>query len=229
MVRECPRAGGDLDRQGAGTLEALAFAGARQIDAVVFDVGRVLYQWDLRHLFRKLIADETEVERFCATVVTPEWHFQHDAGRPIAEMVAERCADFPQHRELIEAYAARFNETIPGPVPGCLDLVDRLHESGVALYAITNFGADTWAGFRPTAPVFDKFRDMVVSGMEKLAKPDPAIFRLAERRFGHAPETMLFVDDVFANVEAARGCGWQAHHFRDAPGLESELRERGLL
>ena len=199
------------------------------IHAVVFDVGRVLYQWDLRHLFRKLIADEAEVERFCTTVVSPEWHFQTDAGRPVAEMVAERRAEFPDAAPLLDAYATRFNESVPGPVPGSLALVERLHAKGVPLYAITNFGHDFWAGFRPTAPVFDLFEDIVVSGTEKLAKPDPAIFALAVKRFGHAPGAMLFVDDVLANVEAARHCGWQAHHFRDAAGLEFELVARGLL
>jgi 2-haloacid dehalogenase len=199
------------------------------MDAVVFDVGQVLYQWDLRHLFRKLIADEAEVNRFVAEVVTPEWHFQHDAGRPIAEMVVERCAEFPRHARLIEAYGARFNETIAGPVPGSLELVERLDRAGVPLYAITNFGADFWAGFRPTAPVFDRFREVVVSGVEKLAKPDPAIFALAAQRFAHPPERMLFVDDNAANIASAARCGWQVHHFADAAGLERELVERGLV
>ena len=200
-----------------------------KIEAVVFDVGRVLFEWDLRHLFGKLIADPGELERFVTTVVTPEWHFQHDAGRPLADMVATRSAEFPQHAALIEAYATRFNETIPGPVPGSLELVERLHAGGVPLYAITNFGAEFWAMFRPTASVFDRFSDIVVSGVEKLAKPDPAIFVLAARRFARDPATMLFIDDVAANVAAARQCGWHAHHFHDAAGLEAELNGRGLL
>ena len=199
------------------------------IETVVFDVGRVLYQWDLRFLFGKLIADPCELERFVTTVVTPEWHFQHDAGRPIAEMVAERSAQFPKHAALIEAYASRFNETIPGPVPGSIELVERLDKVGIPLYAITNFGADTWAGFRPTAPIFDRFRDIVVSGDEKIAKPDPAIYALAERRFGFAPQAMLFIDDSLPNVEAARARGWHAHHFSDAAGLEVELRGLNLI
>ena len=199
------------------------------IEAVVFDVGRVLYEWDLRYLFAKLIADPAELERFVTTVVTPEWHFQHDAGRPLAEMVPERIAQFPQHAALIEAYAMRFNETIPGPVPGSLELVERLHADGVPLYSITNFGAEFWAMFRPTAPVFERFIDIVVSGVEKLAKPDPAIFALAERRFGFAPEAMLFIDDSLPNVEAALERGWHAHHFADAAGLEGELIAWNLL
>ena len=200
-----------------------------EIRAVVFDVGRVLYEWDLRHLFAKLIDDEAELDRFLAEVVSLEWHFQHDAGRPATEMIAERAAEFPHYAGHIRAWLERFNESVPGPVPGSLELVERLHRRGVPLYAITNFGADTWAGFRPTAPVFARFRDIVVSGDERLAKPDPAIFALAERRFGHPAQTMLFIDDNADNVAAARERGWQAHHFRDAVALEADLAARGLL
>jgi 2-haloacid dehalogenase len=199
------------------------------VEAVVFDVGRVLVQWDLRCLFAKLIDDPDELAWFVAHVVTEEWHFQHDAGRPLAEMVPERIAAFPRYRRHIEAYASRFNETVPGPVPGSLELVEALHGRSVPLYAITNFGAEFWPGFRATMPVFDRFRDIVVSGVEKVAKPDPAIFALAQRRFGHAPQAMLFIDDNAANVAAARALGWQTHHFRDASALAGDLRARGLL
>ena len=108
-------------------------------------------------------------------------------------------------------------------------LVERLDARGVLLYAITNFGAEFWAGFRPTAPIFDRFRAIVVSGEEKLAKPDPAIFDLAARRFGRAPESMLFIDDNRANVDAAAAHGWQVHHFSRADLLEADLAERGLI
>jgi 2-haloacid dehalogenase len=199
------------------------------VSAVVFDVGRVLYQWNLRHLFRPHIADPAELEWFVSNVVTEAWHFQHDAGRTLTEMVPERSALFPEHAALIELWATRFNDSIPGPVPGSLELVEALHAEGVPLYAITNFGAEFWEGFRPTAPVFDRFRDIVVSGAEKLTKPDPAIYALAAQRFGHAPGEMLFIDDNAANIASARSCGWQVHHFVDAETLERDLRARSLI
>lgn len=200
-----------------------------RISAVVFDVGRVLVQWDLRCLFAKLIDDADELEWFVGNVVTEEWHFQHDAGRPLADMVPERIAEFPGYAPHIEAYASRFNETVPGPVPGSVELALALHAGGIPLYAITNFGAEFWPGFRATMPVFDHFRDIVVSGVEKVAKPDPAIFDLAARRFGHAPGAMLFIDDNAANVAAAQRLGWQVHHFRDAACLAEDLQRRGLI
>ncbi len=202
---------------------------AGNIKAVVFDVGRVLYHWDLRHLFEKLIDDREELDWFLENVVTEEWHFEHDRGRALADMVPERIALYPEHADLIRAYATRFNETVPGPVEGTIELAHALHAQGVPLYAITNFGHEFWAMFRPGRPVFDLFGDIVVSGTEKLAKPDPAIYRLAESRFGHEPGAMLFVDDNPANIASARECGWNGHLFTDAATLEAELKALGLL
>lgn len=197
--------------------------------AVVFDVGRVLFRWDLRCLYRQLIDDPARVEWFVTTVVTEAWHHQHDQGRDLDEMVAERIAEFPEQAELIRAYASRFNDSVPGPVPGTAALVERLAGRGVPLYALTNFADVFWRDFRPLHRVFDHFRDIVVSGTEKLAKPDPAIFELARHRFGHAPDQLFFIDDNAANVAAARDCGWQAWRFTDAAALERELNRRGLL
>lgn len=199
------------------------------VTAVVFDVGRVLFEWDFRHLFRKLIDDPDELEWFVTHVVTEEWHYRHDAGTPLAEMLPERIAQFPDYARHIEAYGARFNESIPGPVPGSLELVERLDAAGHPLFAITNFGAEFWPVFRATQPVFDRFRAIVVSGEERLTKPDPAIYALAARRFGHAPQSMLFIDDNAANIAAAQACGWQVHHFSEAGRLEDDLVSRGLI
>ncbi len=197
--------------------------------AVVFDIGRVLFEWDLRHLFAKLIAEPDELEWFVTHVVSEEWHFQHDAGRDLGEMVAERSAEFPAHAHLIEAYAARFNESVPGPVPGSHELVEALYARGVPLFAITNFGAGFWPGFRAEQPIFGRFRDIVVSGVEKIAKPDPRIYALAAGRFGYAPGTMLFIDDNAANIASAKACGWQVHHFTSAERLGEALRGAGLV
>ncbi len=194
-----------------------------QPTTVIFDVGRVLFEWDLRHLFAKLISDKDELERFVTTVVTPEWHFQADQGRPLAAMLAERKAQFPEHADLIDAYAARFNETIPGPVSGMIDLVERLDRAGVPLFAITNFGHEFWQGFRPAQPIFDRFADIVVSGTEQLAKPDPRIFRMALDRFALAPHEALFIDDNADNVAEAETLGIRGHLFADAAQLERVL------
>jgi 2-haloacid dehalogenase len=194
----------------------------------VWDVGHVLFDWDPRYLYAKLIADPAELDWFLSEVVTKPWHFQSDAGRPIAAMIAELTAQFPKYAEPIAAYWPRWLETIPGPLPGMLDLVADLHARGVRQFAITNFGAEFWAMFRPTAPVFDAFTDIVVSGVEKLTKPDPAIFALALTRFGLAPGESVFIDDRADNVAAANAAGLLGHVFVDAADTRTWLAGLGL-
>ena len=199
------------------------------VEAVVFDVGRVLVEWDMRLLFGPLIGDSEKLDWFLANVVTEAWHFEHDAGRELAEMIAARKAEFPGHDALLDAYATRFGETIPGNVPGSHEIVHELAERAVPLFAITNFASPFWRDYRAGEPLFDLFGDIVVSGDEKIVKPDPRIFALAAARFGHEPAAMLFIDDNAANIAAARDLGWQVHHFHDADGLRADLVARGLL
>lgn len=200
------------------------------VHAVVWDIGKVLVQWDLSRIYRDAIPDEGERALFCSTVVTEAWHFRHDAGESIDALVEERKTEFPEHADLIELYRTHWLDSVPGPVEGTHALVEQLSARGMAQYAVTNFGHDTWAMFRPTFPILDHMDDIVVSGTEKLAKPDPAIFELAAARFGRDPQAMLFIDDNFANIAAAEALGWQVHHFLgDAAVLAADLAERGLI
>ncbi|WP_066525157.1 HAD family hydrolase [Erythrobacter sp. CCH5-A1] len=197
--------------------------------AVVFDVGRVLFHWQLSALFEQLIDDPEELAWFLANVVTEEWHFEHDRGRLLDEMVPERIALYPQYEAHIRAYRTRFNETLPGPVEGAHELVERLAAAGVPLYCLTNFGEEFFAAFRPTQPVFDHFADIIVSGTEKVVKPEARIYEIVEERSGRSGAQLFFTDDNAANISAACARGWDAHLFTDAQALEAQLVAAGLL
>jgi 2-haloacid dehalogenase len=200
------------------------------ISAVIFDVGNVLYDWDPRFLYERLIDDEQALEAFLRDVITPEWHFQHDAGRPFAETSAELAARHPAHADLIRAWGPRFNESVSGRIEGMTQLVEALAAAGVPLFAITNFSHEFWPAFEAAeADMFRHFRDILVSGEVRLVKPDPAIYRLALERFGVTPESALFIDDRQENVAGAEAVGMQGHLFRDAEGLRAVLEALGLL
>lgn len=197
--------------------------------AVVFDVGHVLYDWDPRILYRRLISDEAAVDAFLRDVCTREWHFQHDAGRPFAETSAELTALFPEHEALIAAWGPRFAEQIPGPVADMPALVADLDAAGVPLFAITNFSHEFFPPFRERErALFDRFRDIVVSGEERLMKPDAAIYRRALTRFALAPAQAVFVDDRAENVAGAAAVGMAALLFTDAATLRADLRGLGF-
>ncbi len=197
--------------------------------SVIFDVGHVLYDWDPRVLYQRLIPDDEALDVFLDEICTREWHFQHDRGRDFAETSAELIARHPDHADLIAAWGPRFAEQIPGPMPGMPALVADLDSAGVPLYAITNFSHEFFPPFRAReAALFDRFRDIVVSGEEKLMKPDAAIYRLALDRFGVAAADAVFVDDRQANVDGAAAVGMHALLFTGADRLRADLRAFGF-
>jgi 2-haloacid dehalogenase len=202
----------------------------RQPRAVIFDVGNVLYHWNPRNLYGRLISDDRALDAFLADVLTMEWHVQHDAGRRFAETAPELIARFPEHEALISAWGPRYQETMGPPVEGMAEIVADLDAAGVPLFAITNFSDEFWPDFRAArAEMFDRFGGVVVSGEERILKPDAAIYRLALERFALAAEEALFVDDSAANAEGARAVGMHAIRFTDAAALRTELEALGLL
>jgi 2-haloacid dehalogenase len=200
------------------------------VTAVVFDVGNVLYGWDPDSFLVRQIADDEARLRFIEDVGLWEWHDTLDGGRDFREAADELSGKFPEYAHLISAWGDRFGETISDPVPGTHAVVEELDARRVPLYAITNFSADFWAPFAEREQAFfSRFRDIVVSGREKLLKPDPAIYYLALDRFGLKPAEALFIDDREINVEGARAVGMQAHLFTTAEDLRLRLQAEGLL
>jgi 2-haloacid dehalogenase len=199
------------------------------VKAVVFDLGGVLIDWDPRYLYRKLLADEAAVEEFLATVCTPEWNAELDRGRPFAEGVAELVERHPVHAAAIAAYHERWPEMLGGDIPGTVELLAELRAAGVPLFALTNWSAETIGFARARFEFLGWFDGVVVSGEERLVKPDPRLFRRLLDRFGLAAEATLFVDDAPANVAAARRLGLDAVHFTGPGQLRRDLTGRGLL
>ena len=198
--------------------------------AVVFDVGTVLYGWDPHSFLARQIAEDDARLRFIDDIGLWEWHDTLDGGRAFREAADELSEKFPQYAGVISAWGDRFGETITDPVPGVHALVEELDAKGVPLFGITNFSADFWTPFAAReAAFFGRFRDIVVSGREKLLKPDPAIYHLALGRFGLQPHEALFIDDRLINVEGAQAVGMHAHLFTDAGDLRARLERDGLL
>ena len=197
--------------------------------AVVFDLGGVLIDWDPRYLYRKLLADEAAVEEFLATVCTPEWNAELDRGRPFAEGVAELVERHPEHAAAIAAYHERWPEMVAGDIPGTVEVLAELRAAGVPLYALTNWSAETFAITRGRFEFLEWFDGLLVSGEERVTKPDPAIFQLLLDRFGLDPTATVFVDDSEANVAAARRLGFDAIRFTGHEELRRELVARRLL
>lgn len=199
------------------------------IEAIIFDLGGVLVDWNPRYLYRKLLnGDEDAVGRFLSEICTAEWNIRLDAGRSIDEGIAELAARHPEQELLIRAWKDRWEEMLRGPIEETVATLEELYERGLALYALTNWSAETFPIARRRFPFFARFRDIVVSGEEGVAKPDPAIFQILLRRAGLVAQRSVFVDDSPVNVAAAERLGFHAIRFTTADHLRKRLAELGL-
>lgn len=202
---------------------------AASLTAVVFDLGGVLIDWNPRYLYRKLFDDEAAMETFLTDVVSPEWNGRQDSGRTWAEAVEVLTREHPDKRDLIAAYWHRWQETLGDAIAPTVAILEELRDAGVRLYALSNWSAETFPVARPRYPFLDWFDGIVISGVEKIAKPDPAIFRHLLDRYRLDPATTVFIDDSEANVRAAAAEGMIALRFEDAATLRRELIRFGLL
>lgn len=200
------------------------------IEAVVFDLGGVLIDWDPRHLYRKLFDDEAEMEAFLRDVCSPAWNLEQDRGRALAEATALLSERHPHEAERIAAYYGRWPEMLGGPVAESVAILEELHRRAeVRLLALTNWSAETFPYATANFPFLARFEGIVVSGQERLVKPDAAIFRLLLERYGLEAARTLFIDDSRRNVEGAREAGLDGVVFENAASLRAGLARRGLL
>ncbi|MBM3507481.1 MAG: HAD-IA family hydrolase [Alphaproteobacteria bacterium] len=175
--------------------------------AVVFDIGGVLINWDPRHLYKKLIADEAQREWFLANVCNSAWNARPDAGCSFEEATAERIAAFPAWEPHIRAYHRRWIEMIGGPIPGTAAVVRRLVERHVRLFAISNFHAETFALIRGDYAELALFERIFLSGQHGCVKPDRRIFDIALAGIGIPARQLVFIDDSAPNVATAESLG----------------------
>jgi 2-haloacid dehalogenase len=201
---------------------------SRAVDTVVFDIGGVLLDWDPRHLYRKLIDDLGQLADFLDRICTTEWHHAHDLGVPILESCRELAREHPGNAELIMAWAERGEEMIAGQIDGTVEVLAELSQAGVRCLALSNMEAETFPLRRERFAFMRSFDGCVISGIEGVAKPDPAIIKLLLTRYQLDPARTVLIDDKPDNIAMAKQAGLEAIRFADPGQLRGDLRALGL-
>ncbi len=196
---------------------------------IVFDLGGVLIDWDPRYLYRKLFDDEPAMDRFLAEVTTNEWNAQQDAGRRWEDAVALLSAQHPRQAGLISAYWERWEEMLAGPIPGSVEILAELHDTGTELHALTNWSSQTFPIARERYDFLDWFGQIVVSGEERVSKPDPRIYEILLERIDRSASDCVYIDDAPRNVATAADLGFTAIHFANPDQLRRDLGKLGVL
>lgn len=195
---------------------------------IVFDFGGVLIDWNPVYLYRDIFEKEEEMNYFLEHVCRYDWNVLQDAGRPLAEATRILQGQYPGYREEIAMYYGRWAEMLGGTIEENVKLIKPLKKK-YNIYGLTNWSAETIPIAMARYDFFNDLDGMVVSGEEKIVKPDPQLYRILLERYGIQAAESLFIDDNYANIETAQQMGFQTIHLIDGVNLEETLKARAIL
>ncbi len=196
---------------------------------IIFDFGGVLIDWNPRHVYSKFFYTEAETEWFLENICTSEWNLSIDKGKPFATAVKELCTAYPEWSKEIEAFHFRWEDMLGGEISASVAILKELQSAGYKIYGLTNWSAETFPIAFERYKFLQTLDGIVVSGEEKMVKPDPAIFELLLNRYNLTAGNCLFIDDNLHNIKAAGKLGFDTIYFTGPEQLGHELRQSGVL
>lgn len=199
------------------------------IKNIVFDFGGVLVDWNPRYLYKDLFSDPQEMEEFLATVCTDSWNVQQDAGRSLVEGTKLLQDQFPDHTEMIQQFYDGWEVMLKDEIPENTQLLHRFDKQKYRLFGLTNWSGETFPIALKRFGFFKEFEGIVVSGDEKMIKPDKDIFLLLLERYALNAADSIFIDDNLNNINAAIGLGFHTIHYTPKFSLEDRFKELGIL
>ena len=191
----------------------------------LFDLGGVFFDWDPNHFYKNVFENIEEREFFLAEVCNDNWNVQQDAGRSIAEAELELIPKFPHYEKEIKMYYKNHRKMIRGVFEESIDILKKLKDKNYECYVLSNWSAETFLGMTDDYPFLKLFDGLLISGEDKLIKPDHAIYQLARDRFNLNPEETVFIDDKQENIEAAKGLDFKTIHLIDPKNIEIEINQ----
>jgi 2-haloacid dehalogenase len=203
-------------------------AGMAEERAVVFDIGNVLIEWQPEQFYDHAIGREARTRMF-AEVDLHGMNEAVDRGAPFRETIYATAALYPAWEAEIRLWHDNWIDMASPAIPHSVRLLQALKARGVPVFALTNFGDDTFAFAERHYPFLGEFDRAFVSGRLRMTKPDPAIYAAVEAGTGRTGPELLFTDDRVDNIAVAVARGWATHHFDGPAGLAARLVAEGFL
>lgn len=200
------------------------------IKNIIFDLGGVLIDWNPNYMYKKIIHDESQRNWFLNNICTSDWNEEQDGGRLIKDANKLLIDQYPEHKDLIEAFYLRWEEMLNGPIEETVDIFKELKSANkFKFYALTNWSAETFPIALERYDFLHWFDGRIVSGEENTRKPFKEIYDLILNRFDLNPSESLFIDDNIRNIHAAEALGINTLHFTSASILSFDLKKIGIL
>ena len=191
----------------------------------LFDLGGVFFDWDPNYFFINIFKDPEERDYFLKRICNDAWNIQQDAGRSSEDAELELIPKFPKYEKQIKMYYANHRKMINKTFSQSINALEFLKKNNYECYVLSNWSAETFVGMTEEYSFLKEFDGLLISGEEKLIKPDPAIYKLAIKRFNLNPKECVFIDDKLENVEAAKTLNFLTIHLENPVNIETYIRK----
>ena len=198
------------------------------IEAVVFDVGNVLIEWQPERAYDALIGGERRKAMF-AELDLHDMNNDVDLGAPLKDRVYAFAEENPKWRDEIRMWHDNWFDLASPAIDHSWRLLRALRKRGVPVFALSNFGDDIWDRASDHYEILKEFDRYFISGKLGHVKPYNRIYEIVEEDSAIEPDRLLFADDREDNIAMARARGWKTHLFTDAQGWAERLVSEGLL
>ncbi len=198
------------------------------IEAVVFDIGNVLIEWQPERFYDAEFGEQRRRALF-KDVDLHAMNDRVDLGEGFQDVIYETADQYPEYRNEIRLWHDKWIEMASPDIPHSVKLLRALRAKGIPVFALTNFGVESFAYAQTQYKFLTEFDRFYVSGQLKLAKPDAAIYAHVEHDSALAGSRLLFADDRSDNIDAAKKRGWHTHQFVSPAGWAKTLVAYGLL
>ena len=192
----------------------------------LFDLGNVFFNWNPRHFYKKIFKDVNKMEYFINNICNDVWNNEQDAGRLITEAEINLISKFPNYKKEIKLYYPNHRKMIKNLYNSSVEVLDFLLKKNYECYVLSNWSAETFVGMKEEYPFLKKFNGLIISGEEKLCKPDKKIYELAIKRFNLNPKKTIFIDDKHENIIAAKYLDFQTIHLKDPYKIKEMINEK---
>jgi len=189
----------------------------------LFDLGGVFFDWDPKYFYKSIFPSEKEMEFFLKYICNQEWNIQQDAGRSFKDGEKELIVQFPKYTKEIQMYYPNHHKMIKGTFQNSIDQLLELKFHNYLCYVLSNWSAETFIEVKNDYSFLNKFDGLLISGEDKLVKPDKAIYKLAISRFDLIPDKTVFIDDKIENIEAAKELNFKTIHIIDPKNIKEQI------
>jgi putative hydrolase of the HAD superfamily len=199
------------------------------IKNIIFDLGNVLLNFKPEILVNQITNDVKRTIEFIQKIIRNKIWVDLDKGLlTLDEAYKIYLAQFPEEQDILKPFFANWIDYLT-PIYENVNILKILKQKDFKIYILSNAMVEAYNVVRKRYDFFSLVDGEIISGIEKVGKPEPSIYKLLIKRYNLVPEESLFLDDVLANLRPAKKLGINTIWINPQTDIRAELRDFDII